>query len=448
MNYASFKQAVAQAAAAQGITAYELYYQESESISVSAFRHELKEFTSSLEGGVCFRCLVNGHMGYAATEHFSAEEAEALVRRAADNAAVLETAEQEFLGEGGKSYAEVNAAARPLPATEALIAKALAGQDALYAADPAVVDGCQTQTAAETLTIAITNSNGLDLSYQNTVSLAVMASVVSDGTERADEFALRTGDLDELDLTELAAKTTAAAKEKLTAQVAPTGSYPVVFSPKAMSSLLQTFVSVFSAESAQKGLSRYKGQEGQPVAAPCVTLVDDPFHPQSAMPMPFDAEGTPTFRKNLVENGVLNTLLYNLRTAAAAGKQTTGNASKAGYAAKVAVSPFTLYLQPGTLTEEQLLQKANTGVYINSLGGLHAGANPISGDFSLQSAGHWIENGQKTHYVKSFTVAGNFYRMLEQITALSDTVTLPHATGITAFGSPAVLVEGLTVAGK
>ena len=72
----------------------------------------------------------------------------------------------------------------------------------------------------------------------------------------------------------------------------------------------------------------------------------------------------------------------------------------------------------------------------------------ISGDFSLQSAGFMIEDGKKTRAVKSFTVAGNFYQLLKQITAVADTVKLPRATGITSFGAPSVLVEGLTIAGK
>ena len=87
-------------------------------------------------------------------------------------------------------------------------------------------------------------------------------------------------------------------------------------------------------------------------------------------------------------------------------------------------------------------------MYIDSLGGLHAGANAITGDFSLQSGGFMIENGVKTVPVKSFTVAGNFFDLLKNITALADNSQLPSAMGMTAFGAPTVLVEGLSVAGK
>jgi PmbA protein len=166
------------------------------------------------------------------------------------------------------------------------------------------------------------------------------------------------------------------------------------------------------------------------------------------MPIHFDAEGSPTRSKKVVEGGVLNTLLYNLKTANIAGKQTTGNAAKSGYNAAVAVRPFTMYLAGGNISEEELLQKAGNGVYINALEGLHAGANAVSGDFSLQSAGFMIENGQKTTHVKGFTVAGNFYELLKNITAMADNVELPMALGMTAFGAPSVLVQGLSIAGK
>ena len=179
-----------------------------------------------------------------------------------------------------------------------------------------------------------------------------------------------------------------------------------------------------------------------------MTLIDDPFHKDNPEPINFDGEGSPTHKKAVIENGVLNTLLYNLKTAAVAGKKTTGNAAKAGYDSGVGIRPFTMYLENGTMTEEELLAKAGNGVYITSLSGLHAGADFISGDFSLQSAGYMIEEGKKTRYVKSFTVAGNFYDLLKNIAALANNSHLPRAMGKTAFGAPTVLVEGLSVAGK
>lgn len=448
MDFKDFKAAVMTRCAQLGITEYELYYQTAESTSVGIFKQEVNQFTGSVEGGVCFRCIVGGKMGYASTEELSPEQAATIVDRAADNAACLETEEAVFLGEGGQLYEPLTLQLYPLPSTEELIHTALDAQAQLYAANDAVVDGTSTQGISERSEIAICNSKGLDLHYVNHVAGLVTAAVVNNGEEMANDFQIKLGELDTIDRDALAHKAVNGALSKLGGEAAPTGVYPVVFDPKAMSSLLQTFSGIFSSEAAQKGLSQLAGKEGQTIASDVVTIVDDPFHKDNPMPIHFDAEGSPTHRKNVVNSGVLNTLLYNLKTANIAGKKTTGNASKGSYTAPVAVRPFTMYLAPGSISEEALLAQAGNGVYINSLEGLHAGANMVSGDFSLQSAGFMIENGQKTTHVKAFTVAGNFYELLKNIIAVADNVTLPMAMGMTAFGAPSVLVRGLSIAGK
>ena len=448
MNFAEFKEIVIAQAKALGIADYELYYQAAESTSVSAFQHEINQFTGSIEGGVCFRCIVGGRMGYASTEALSEEQAKRIVQSAKENAEVLEADEPVFLGEGGKTYQTIDREPYALPSTEALIAKVLDTQEKIYAADPAVIDGSSTQGISEKSFTAIVNSKGLDLYSEVAISGLVVAAVVTNGKEMSNDYQIKLGELGTIDTDELTKKAAQGALRKLGGEVAPTGQYPVVFDSEAMSDLLQTFSSIFSSEAAQKGLSKLAGKEGEQIASPIVTIVDDPFHPENPMPKSFDAEGSPTAKKNIIENGVFKTLLYNLKTAAVAGKETTGNASKAGYDAPVGIRPFTMYLTGGELTEEELLAKVGSGVYINSLGGLHAGANPITGDFSLQSAGFMIEDGKKTVSVKSFTVAGNFYDLLKNITAVANNSHLPTAMGSTAFGAPTTWVDGLSVAGK
>ena len=445
MTYQDFKNCIMARCEELGVTDYELYYQTAESTSVSAFQHEINQFSSSLEGGVCFRCIRDGKMGYASTEHLSEKSAAKIVERALENAACLEAEEPVFLGEGGKAYAEVAPSRVTVPATDALVSKVLETQELLYEAHPAVTDGCTTQGVAEKSEIAIFNSRGLDLHDETTLVGLVVAAVVSKDGEMANDYQIALDDLNAIDNRALTKKAADGALAKLGGEPAPTGKYPVIFDPEAMSDLLSTFSSVFSAEHARKGLSKLAGQEGQTIAAPAVTLVDDPACPGCFLQRSFDAEGSPAYRKNIIEGGVLNTLLYDLKNAALAGRETTGNASKANYDSPVGIQPFTLYLAAGTVTEEDLLKQAGEGVYINSLGGLHAGANPVSGDFSLQSAGYLIEGGKKTARVKSFTVAGNFYDLLNQIVRVADNLEFP---GMGTVGSPSVLVEGLSVAGK
>ena len=149
MDFQSFKQAVIARCAQKGIEEYELYYQTAESTSVSVFQHSINEFTGSIEGGVCFRCIVGGRMGYASTEALNEEQAASIVDRAADNAATLEADEPVFLAEGGLSYAPITTLPYALPDTESLIARALDTQEKLYACDSAVIDGTETQGICE-----------------------------------------------------------------------------------------------------------------------------------------------------------------------------------------------------------------------------------------------------------------------------------------------------------
>ena len=445
MNYQEFKNCIITRCAELGISDYELYYQTAESTSVSAYQQEINQFSAAVEGGICFRCIHEGKMGYASTESLSPKAAAKLVERALDNASHLEAEEPVFLNEGGRGYAKLAAPAVQIPETDVLVDTVLDTQRKLYAADPAVIDGCSTQGVAEKSEIAIFNSRGLDLQEKTTLVGLVVAAVVSNGSEMANDYQISLGNLAQMDTEELTKKAAASALAKLGGEPAPTGKYPVIFDPEAMSDLLSTFSGVFSSENARKGLSKLSGKEGEEIAAAGVTLVDDPAYPGSFLQRSFDAEGSPAFRKNIIEKGRLNTLLYDLKNAALAGKETTGNASKANYDSPVGIRPFTLYLAAGDTSEEALLKNAGNGVYINSLGGLHAGANPVSGDFSLQSAGFLIEDGKKTSRVKSFTVAGNFYELLKNIVCVADNLEFP---GMGTVGSPSVLVEGLSIAGK
>lgn len=448
MDFYAFKTIVAQRCQQLGISDYELYYETEASTSAEAFQHEINNFSSSQGGGLCLRLIWEGKMGYASTQALTEEEARVLTDRAVDNASVLETEEPIFLGEGGQSYEPLKDKSYALPTTEELLSTILDTQKLMYAADPAVVDGCQTEGLYQHSELYISNSRGLDLHSSNDMAGLVSVAVVKGGEEMANDYQIRLGQLDQIDRQAMVQEAAARALRKLGGDVAPTGQYPVVFDSEAMSDLLATFCGIFSSEAAEKGLSRLAGKEGSVIASPVVTLVDDPFHPENPVPRNFDAEGTPTHRKNIIEKGVLCTLLYDLKNAAKAGKKSTGNAAKGGYDSPIGIRPFSFLLAGGEKSEEALLQEVGTGVYINSLGGLHAGANPITGDFSLQSAGFLIENGVKTKAVKSFTVAGNFYQLLKDISAVADNSHLPNAMGPTAFGAPTTVVQGLSIAGR
>ena len=213
-----------------------------------------------------------------------------------------------------------------------------------------------------------------------------------------------------------------------------------------MVDMLETFAPVFSAENAQKNRCRCsRARIGETVAAPCVTIADDPLRTDAASPArPFDAEGVPSRRNVVVENGIFKTFLHNLKTAAKDGVESTGNASKGSYAAPVRVASTNFFIEPGKEELAALLESIGSGLLITVVEGLHAGADEVSGDFSLLARGFVVEDGLRGRAVEQITIAGNFFEMLKNVRAVASDL-LFTAGGI---GSPSVDVGLLSVAGK
>ena len=140
---------------------------------------------------------------------------------------------------------------------------------------------------------------------------------------------------------------------------------------------------------------------------------------------------------------MFRTFLHNLKTARKDGVATTGNARKVGYASSVHVAPTNFYLKPGKRTPEEMLREIGEGLVITEVSGLHAGANPISGDFSLLAKGYAFREGRREKPVEQITVAGNFYELLMAVRELANDLTFPMG----GVGSPSVDVGELSVSG-
>ena len=249
-----------------------------------------------------------------------------------------------------------------------------------------------------------------------------------------------------IDLEKVARTAAQEALAGLNAAPVPSGSYRVLLRNDVAGTLLSTFSGVFSADNAQRGLSRLKGREGEMVAAECLTLMDNPHLEDSAASTPFDGEGVATAPKAVIEAGRLNTLLHNLKTANKQGVATTANASRPGYAAPVGVAPSNFYFKPGEADFDALLERMGDGLLITDMQGMHAGANPITGDFSLAAKGFAVRGGKLAEPVAQITIAGNFYEVLSAVEAVGSDLEF-HAPGASCFGSPSLLVKQLSVAG-
>ncbi len=231
---------------------------------------------------------------------------------------------------------------------------------------------------------------------------------------------------------------------RLGARRVATQRVPIVFSAEVARSLVGSVFEAASGDAIWRSASFLAGKLGESIGAANINIVDD--HTMllgtgagGYGTSPFDGEGLPSRRTVVVESGVLRTYLLNTYTARKLGMKSTHNASR-GLAGTPGVGCGNLYLEPGTLTPEEIIAQIPAGFYVTGLMGF--GTNTVTGDYSRGATGLWIENGQLTHAVEEVTVAGNLGEMLKNVTAIGNDLVFRSS-----IASPTLRIDGMTVAG-
>lgn len=434
------------AAREAGIDPAEAYISEGDSFQAMAQNQEIVSYTSNTSRGIGFRGMLGGHMGYSSTEAVDEDAVDQLVRGVRDSALLCEDDAEQFIYRGEEADPEIStfnpALERVTP--EEKLRFVLSLEKSAQAHDPRIKQVGDSTVFTGKSRVRIVNSYGMDKTYLANECGAYLQPVAKDGDSTATGMAIAVGrDYAALDADAMAREAAGEAVSMLHAQQVPSGAYPVVIDNRTMCDLLRVFCSAFSAETAQEGKSLLQGKLNQPVAAECVSIVDDPLLPGGLASRPFDDEGVPSRRNAVVEKGVFRLFLQSLKTARKDGVPTTGNAHKGSYASVVTVAPTNFFLEKGALSLDALLARMGEGLLITDLAGLHSGADAVSGDFSLLAKGYRIQGGRRVAPVEQITLAGNFLQLLRDVCAVGDDLRFPMG----GFGSPSVYVKTLSVAG-
>lgn len=430
--------------------AAEVCLEASSSFEAEVKNGEVVHYNVSDGFGLGYRILKDGRCGSASTQVLDDEALALLKDGAFENAALSESDDERFMYPGDPEYPALNLynpAVEALSAAEKIdMARAL--EKLTLSQDPRVtqVEDCAVfSTVGERV---LKNTLGLDVSCKSAILGGYVVAVARDGEQVNTGMKIFvTMDPKDVDLEAVAKTAAQEAVNGLGGTPVKSGKYRVLLRNRAAASLLSTFSGIFSADNAQKGLSKLKGREGEQIAADCVTVLDDPHRPGSASSAPFDGEGVATTPKAVIESGRLNTLLHNLKTANKQKVRTTANAARSSYASPVGIAPSNFHFAPSEHDFEEMLKLTGDGLYITELQGMHAGANAITGDFSLAAKGFRVENGKLAAPVSRVTVAGSFYRLLNDIEAVGSDLEF-LSPGQSCFGSPALLVSELSVAGS
>lgn len=432
-------------AAAPG-EAIEAYAEESRRVEANAYRGDVENLTFAESRGVGVRVIVDGRLGYAYAADPTPDEVRRAVAQARENAGLASPDPHNVLPDPTAAASleglfHADQAAMPL---DRKIALALDLEHRATNSDPRVTKVETAGYGDSTSRMAIASTTGVRGAYERTDCWCVVVALASDGDETQTGFSFRVGRrLADLDWEGVADEAVSRAARMLGAEKPATARVPVILDPFAGSSFLGVLAGALSAESVQKGRSLFAGLEGERVGSDVLTLVDDGRRLDGPGAAPFDDEGVPAGRTALIEGGILRGFLHNAYTAHRGGTRSTGNASRAGYRSSPGVGTTNFAVESGTASLAELLRRAEGGVLIQDVSGVHSGANPISGEFSVGATGLRIRGGALAEPVREMTIASTLPDMLRSIDAVGDDLRFFSSVGV-----PSILVGEMTLAGR
>jgi PmbA protein len=429
--------------------AVEAFASQSVTSSVTVFRGEVEKLSSAETRGLGVRVVTEGRLGFASTAdlsdaglRFALAEARANAAYTSPDVGNVLPAPAPFEPLEGIAVP----ALRDVPMSDK-VARALELERRTLAADPRIASVPAASYGDAWGEVAIASSTGVAAAYDSTTAYVTVYALAREGEETQTGLGFSDGrGWDDVDLAAAAGEATVRATRLLGARKPATARVPVVFDPMVTAQFLGVLADAVSAESVQKGRSLLAGRVGEPVLGQGLSLIDDGRLLDGPGAAPVDDEGVPTGRTVLVDGGELRGYLHNTETATRIGGSSTGNASRAGYGSTPGVAPTNLFLDGPTLDVAELLRRADGGLYVQEVKGVHSGVNPVSGEVSVGATGLWIRDGALGDAVREVTVSSTLLDMLRGVTALAEDRRFFPFGG--SLAGATLLVGEMTVAGS
>jgi len=292
---------------------------------------------------------------------------------------------------------------------------------------------------------AIANSNGVSGYDEGTMVECSLATLAKDGntvTPVCFEFsAERTLNVDPEWVGKEAARL---AVSSLKTTRIETKNYKLIFTQFALQELLYyTLINAIKADSVERNQSPFKDKLNTKVGSEAVTMIDDGLLAGGLRTGVFDGEGIPHQATPIIEKGVLKNFLYDTYTAKKLGKESTGNASRAGYLSTPSIEATNFRVMPGNKSSGELLGEVDDGLLVSYLQGAHS-SNPVSGEFSVVATPAWkVRNGKIEQASRGVMLAGNIFELLKNVTMAGN-----NERKMGQLVAPWLLVESVKVIGK
>src|SRR5438067_2794397 len=361
---------------------------------VKVFDGEVESLSSAQTEGVGVRVVNDNRQGFAYAGSLEDDAVADALAEARDNAGF--GSEDEFLGlpePDGVTPADLDLFRADLADVTAddKVALALEVERATRAADSRIRGVETAEYGDAAVEAAVASSTGVRAHVRRTVCSIYAYALAGEGAETQTGYGYSVGrHPDELDVAKASTMAAERATQMLGAKQPGSRKITVVLDPLVTAQFLGVLSSALSGDAVLKGRSMFADRVGEAVAASRFTLTDDPTNPEAFGAAPYDSEGLATGRNPLIHGGLLHGFLHNTYSGRRSGPATTASAVRAGFKSTPGVRARALSRVPGDKSQETLLAEVGEGLLVRSAIGLHSGANPVSGDFSVGVEGLMI----------------------------------------------------------
>ena len=430
------------AARAAGADAADALIVGSVSASVSYRLGKLEDVERSESSDLGLRVFVGERVAFVSSTDLSSRALDELPERAVAMAKLAP--EDKYAGLApadrlARTFPSLDIEDASEPSPDLLIERARAVEGAAMAV-PGITNSEGGGASFGRSSIALATSEGFSGRYAGTSHNVGVAVLAGDGTAMERDYesasARHTDDLESAE--EVGRRAGHRTISRLNPRKVKTQDVPVVYDPRVSAGLLGHFAGAISGASIARGVSFLKDRMGERIFAPSINIIDDPHRLRGLRSKPFDGEGVRNKRAALVERGVLQSWILDCASAKQLGLATTGHAAR-GTGGPPSPSTTNLYMEPGTIAPDMIIDGIKQGFYVTELMGM--GVNSVTGDYSRGASGFWIENSEIAYPVSEVTVAGNLKDMFLHMTPANDLV---FRYGMNA---PTILIEGMTIAG-
>jgi predicted Zn-dependent protease len=196
------------------------------------------------------------------------------------------------------------------------------------------------------------------------------------------------------------------------------GEYAVVFEHYVTEDLVSNLnIYGMGAQALKEGRSWMNDRIGQQLMSPLVSIWDDGLDINGS-PLPFDFEGVPKQKVDIVKQGVVMGPVYDRYTGAQMGKPSTGHATPLGFRSFGPIA-MNLFMAPGDVTVKEMIASTKKGLYINRFWYtrlVHPRDCVITG--MTRDGVFMIEDGEVTNPVKNLRYTMPYVQALANVEAV------------------------------